>query len=130
MLLVPRWIQLVSLPSALFFGWIFAGAVKHALFVFLISGIIAMLLNPLVSTLVSLHLPRGLAVLVVYLSLATAIVGAVGLAGVAAVNQVVSASDTVSKEFEKHRVRRSRRPSAASTASSGGSTRGDSAGCT
>jgi predicted PurR-regulated permease PerM len=100
-LLVPRWIQLVSLPSALFFGWIFAGAVKHALFVFLISGIIAMLLNPLVSTLVSLHLPRGLAVLVVYLSLATAIVGAVGLAGVAAVNQVVSASDTVSKEFEK-----------------------------
>ena len=101
MLLVPRWIQLVALPAALFFGWIFAGAVKHALFVFLISGIIAMLLNPLVSTLASLRLPRGLAVLIVYLSLATAIVGAVGLAGVAAVNQVVSASDTVSKEFEK-----------------------------
>jgi predicted PurR-regulated permease PerM len=100
-LLVPRWIQLVALPAALFFGWIFAGAVKHALFVFLISGIIAMLLNPLVSTLASLHLPRGLAVLIVYLSLAAAIVGAVGLAGVAAVNQVVSASDTVSKEFEK-----------------------------
>jgi predicted PurR-regulated permease PerM len=100
-LLVPRWIQLVALPTALFFGWIFAGAVKHALFVFLISGIIAMLLNPLVSTLTSLHLPRGLAVLVVYLALATAIVGAVGLAGVAAVNQVVSASNTVSKEFKK-----------------------------
>jgi predicted PurR-regulated permease PerM len=99
--LVPRWIQLIVLPSVLFFAWIFAGAVKHALFVFLISGIIAMLLNPLVSTLVSLRLPRGLAVLVVYLSLATAIVGAVGLAGVAAVNQVVSASDTVSKEFNK-----------------------------
>jgi predicted PurR-regulated permease PerM len=60
-----------------------------------------MLLNPLVSTLTSLHLPRGLAVLVVYLSLLTAIVGAVGLAGVAAVNQVVSASNTVSQEFEK-----------------------------
>jgi predicted PurR-regulated permease PerM len=100
-LVVPRWIQLVALPTALFFGWIFAGAVKHALFVFLISGIIAMLLNPLVSTLGSLHLPRGLAVLVVYLSLATAIVGAVGLAGVAAVNQVVSASETVSQEFDK-----------------------------
>ena len=39
--------------------------------------------------------------LVVYLSLAAAIVGAVGLAGVAAVNQVISASDTVSQEFEK-----------------------------
>jgi predicted PurR-regulated permease PerM len=99
--LIPRWIQLIVLPSVLFFAWIFAGAVKHALFVFLISGIIAMLLNPLVSALVSLRLPRGLAVLVVYLSLATAIVGAVGLAGVAAVNQVVSASDTVSKEFNK-----------------------------
>ncbi|MDX6631677.1 MAG: hypothetical protein QOH00_3923 [Gaiellales bacterium] len=101
MVLIPRWIQLIVLPSVLFFAWIFAGAVKHALFVFLISGIIAMLLNPLVSALVSLRLPRGLAVLVVYLSLATAIVGAVGLAGVAAVNQVVSASDTVSKEFNK-----------------------------
>jgi predicted PurR-regulated permease PerM len=99
--LIPRWIQLIALPSILFFGWIFAGAVKHALFVFLISGIIAMLLNPLVSTLVSLRLPRGLAVLVVYVSLLTTIVGAVGLAGVAAVNQVVSASDTVSQEFEK-----------------------------
>jgi predicted PurR-regulated permease PerM len=99
--LVPRWIQLVTLPAILFFGWIFADAVKHALFVFLISGIIAMLLNPLVSTLVSLRFPRGLAVLVVYVSLATAIVGAVGLAGVAAVNQVVSASDTVAKEFKK-----------------------------
>ena len=98
---MPRWIQLVALPAALFFGWIFVGAVKHALFVFLISGIIAMLLNPLVATLASLHLPRGLAVLIVYLSLATAIVGAVGLAGVAAVNQVVSASETVSQEFQK-----------------------------
>jgi predicted PurR-regulated permease PerM len=85
----------------LFFGWIFAGAVKHALFVFLISGLIAMLLNPLIATLVSLHFPRGLAVLVVYLSLAIAIIGAVGLAGVAAVNQVVSASNTVSDEFQK-----------------------------
>jgi len=101
LVLIPRWIQLIALPTILFFGWIFAGAVKHALFVFLISGIIAMLLNPLVATLTSLHLPRGLAVLVVYLSLLTAIVGAVGLAGVAAVNQVVSASNTVSQEFQK-----------------------------
>jgi predicted PurR-regulated permease PerM len=100
-LLIPRWIQLVALPVVLLFGWIFASDVKHALFVFLISGIIAMLLNPLVSALHSLRIPRGLAVLMVYLSLAAAIVGAVGLAGVAAVNQVTSASDTITKEFEK-----------------------------
>ena len=37
-LLVPRWIQLVSLPIILLFGWIFAGAVRHAIFIFLISG--------------------------------------------------------------------------------------------
>jgi predicted PurR-regulated permease PerM len=101
MLLVPRWIQLVSLPVILLFGWIFAGAVRHAVFVFVISGIIAMLLNPLVSALTSLRLPRGLAVLVIYLSLAAVIVGAVGVAGVAAVNQVTSVSNTVSKEFNK-----------------------------
>ena len=100
-LLVPRWIQLVSLPVVLLFGWIFAGAVRHALFVFVISGIIAMLLNPLVSALTSLRLPRGVAVLLVYLSLAAVIVGAVGVAGVAAVNQVTSVSNTVSKEFNK-----------------------------
>jgi predicted PurR-regulated permease PerM len=100
-LLIPRWIQLVSLPVILLFAWIFAEAVRHAIFVFLVSGIIAMLLNPLVSALTSLRLPRGFAVLVVYLSLAAGIVGAVGLAGVAAVNQVASATDTISKEFEK-----------------------------
>jgi predicted PurR-regulated permease PerM len=100
-LLVPRWIQLVSLPVVVLFGWIFAGAVRHALFVFLVSGIVAMLLNPLVSALTSLRLPRGLAVLVVYVSLAAGIVGAIGLAGVAAVNQVTSASDTITQEFEK-----------------------------
>jgi predicted PurR-regulated permease PerM len=100
-LLVPRWIQLVSLPVIVLFGWVFAGAVRHALFIFLISGIIAMLLNPMVSTLASLRIPRGLAVLVVYLSLAAGIVGAVGLAGVAAANQVTSASDAITKEFEK-----------------------------
>ncbi|MDX6538823.1 MAG: hypothetical protein QOI71_433 [Gaiellales bacterium] len=100
-LLVPRWIQLIVLPIVLLFGWVFAGAVRHALFVFVISGIIAMLLNPLVSTLTSLRLPRGLAVLVVYLSLATVIVGAIGLAGVAAVDQVTSATNTVSQEFDK-----------------------------
>ena len=100
-LFVPRWIQLVSLPVILLFGWIFAEAVRHAIFIFLISGLIAMLLNPLVATLVTLRVPRGLAVLVIYVSLAAGIFGAIALAGVAAVNQVTSAADTVSQEFEK-----------------------------
>ena len=41
------------------------------------------------------------AVLVVYLSIAAIVFGAVGLAGVAAVDQVTSASDAITKEFEK-----------------------------
>ncbi len=89
------------MPAFLFFGWIFAGAVRHALFIFLVSGIIAMLLNPLVSAIASLRIPRGVAVLVVYLSIAAVVVGAVGLAGVAAVDQVTSASDAITQEFEK-----------------------------
>jgi predicted PurR-regulated permease PerM len=85
----------------LLLAWIFAGAVRHALIIFLVSGIIAMLLNPLVSTITSLRVPRGAAVFLVYLSLAAATIGAVGLAGVAAVNQVTSASARITKEFEK-----------------------------
>jgi predicted PurR-regulated permease PerM len=100
-LLVPRWIQLVALPIILLFGWVFAEAVRHAIFIFLISGLIAMLLNPLVSTLTSVRVPRGLAVLIIYVSLAAGIFGAIALAGVAAVNQVTQAADTVSAEFEK-----------------------------
>ena len=97
---VPRWIQLVSLPIVLLAGWLFANAVRHALFVFLISGLVALLLNPLVNVLRRARVPRGLAVLLVLLFVAIAVVTAIGIAGAAAVSQAQSVSDAATKQFE------------------------------
>lgn len=97
---VPRWIQLVSLPIVLLAGWLFANAVRHALFVFLISGLVALLLNPLVNVLRRARVPRGLAVLLVLVFVATAVVTSIGIAGAAAVSQAQSVSDAATKQFE------------------------------
>ena len=45
---IPRWTQLVLLPILLLLLWTVAGAVRHVLFLFLVSLLIALLLNPLV----------------------------------------------------------------------------------
>ena len=49
-LAVPRWVQLVGLPLLLLLAWAVAGAVRHAVFVFLVALLIALLLNPLASS--------------------------------------------------------------------------------
>ena len=73
---IPRWVQLVGLPLLLVLAWVVAGAVRHAVFIFLVALLIALLLNPLVRALGRVWIPRGLAVAIVYLSFA----GAVALA--------------------------------------------------
>ena len=98
-LLIPRWIQLVSLPLVLLAGWLFASAVRHAIFVFLVSGLVALLLNPLVKVLRRARVPRGLAVALVLLIVALALVTAIGIAGTAAVSQAQSVSDTATEQF-------------------------------
>ena len=45
---IPRWVQLVGLPLLLILIWVVAGAVRHAVFLFLVALLIALLLNPLV----------------------------------------------------------------------------------
>ena len=97
---IPRWIQLVSLPIALLAAWLFANAVRHALFVFLVSGLVALLLNPLVNVLRRFRVPRGLAVLLVLLLVAMAVFTAIGIAGAAAVSQAQSVADTASTQFD------------------------------
>ena len=73
---VPRWIQLVLLPLGLLGLWGLARAAGPVLVIFLIAGIIALILNPLVSLLQRrLRFPRGLAVAAVYLGLFTALAG-------------------------------------------------------
>jgi putative heme transporter len=64
---VPRWIQLVLLPLSVLAAWALAKAAGKVLLVFIIAGLIALILNPAVAFMQRSRLPRGLAVLAVYL---------------------------------------------------------------
>jgi predicted PurR-regulated permease PerM len=64
---IPRWVQLVLIPVAIFVALYFGRAASHAVFVFLISTIVALLLNPVVLAMGRIKCPRWLAVPVVYL---------------------------------------------------------------
>jgi predicted PurR-regulated permease PerM len=92
---IPRWIQLVGLPLVLLLAWAVIGAVRHAVFLFLVATLIALLLNPLVRALARLRIPRGFGVALVFLAFAAAVVVAiVGLVAVV-VDQGRSASDRI-----------------------------------
>jgi putative heme transporter len=73
--LVPRWVQLVLLPLALLALWALARAAGKVLVVFVVAAIIALILNPAVAFLQRGRLPRGLAVLSVYLAFFLTLVG-------------------------------------------------------
>jgi predicted PurR-regulated permease PerM len=98
-IVIPRWVQLVGLPLTLLFLWVVAGAVRHALFLFLVALLIALLLNPLVRTLGRVWIPRGLAVAIVYLAFAAALALAVLALATVVVNQTRSASHKVDNYF-------------------------------
>jgi predicted PurR-regulated permease PerM len=67
--MVPRWVQLVLLPISLLALWALARAAGKVLVLFVVAAVIALILNPLVAFLQkSTRLPRGLAVLAVYLA--------------------------------------------------------------
>lgn len=65
---IPRWLQLVLIPVAIFLVLYFSRAASHAVFVFLISAIVALLLNPVVLAMGRIKCPRWLSVPVVYLA--------------------------------------------------------------
>jgi putative heme transporter len=65
---VPRWVQLVLLPLSLIALWAVAKAAGKVLVIFIVAALIALILNPAVSFLQRAKLPRGLAVLAVYLA--------------------------------------------------------------
>jgi predicted PurR-regulated permease PerM len=65
---VARWVQLVLLPLALLALWALARAAGKVLVIFIVAGLIALVLNPAVAFLHRSRLPRGLAVLAVYLA--------------------------------------------------------------
>ena len=45
---IPRWVQLVGLPLILVGAWQLVSAVSHAVFIFVVAALIAILLNPIV----------------------------------------------------------------------------------
>ena len=64
---VPRWVQLGVLPVAVLSVWLIVEVAGKVLLLFVIAGIIALVLNPVVALMHRAHVPRGLAVLSVYL---------------------------------------------------------------
>jgi len=68
---VPRWIQLVLLPLALLGVYALAQAAQAVLLLFIIAAVIALILNPLVTLVRRLRLPRPVAVVAVYLAFFT-----------------------------------------------------------
>lgn len=71
---IPRWVQLVLIPVAIFLALYFSRAMSHAVLIFLVSVIVAMLLNPLVLAMGRIRTPRWLAVPLVYLSFLAVVV--------------------------------------------------------
>ncbi len=72
---VPRWVQLVVLPLALLALWELAKAAGSVLVLFIVAALIALILNPAVAFLQRGRLPRGLAVLAVYVGFFLALAG-------------------------------------------------------
>ena len=70
---IPRWIQLVGFPVLALIAILLAGKVFHAVFLFLVAGLIALLLDPLVRALERVRIPRGFSIALVYLSFAAAL---------------------------------------------------------
>jgi predicted PurR-regulated permease PerM len=72
---VPRWVQLVTLPLALLGLVALLEAAGAIVLLFTIAALVALLLNPFVSVLRRLGVPRGVAVLVTWLAVLLVIVG-------------------------------------------------------
>jgi predicted PurR-regulated permease PerM len=96
---IPRWVQLVGLPLLLLLIWVVAGAVRHAVFLFLVALLIALLLNPLVRGLGRVWIPRGLAVAIVYLAFAAVVALLILALATVVVQQTRHASHRVDNYF-------------------------------
>jgi predicted PurR-regulated permease PerM len=116
--IVPRWIQLVALPLAVLALWSLAKEAGPVLLLFIVAGLIALILNPAVAFLQRRRLPRGLAVLAVFLGFFLALAGIGLLVANPISNQVRTFSNnlphlvdeaneqiaSVQKELNKHGV--------------------------
>jgi predicted PurR-regulated permease PerM len=74
-LVVPRWIQLVSLPLAVLGLWAVLRAAGPVILLFIIGALVALLLNPFVGVLRRAGVPRGVAVVIVMLCVVCLVTG-------------------------------------------------------
>ncbi|NLE74678.1 MAG: AI-2E family transporter [Actinobacteria bacterium] len=65
---IPRWLQVAALPVAALVVFYVASSMSHAVFAFIMATLIALLLNPLVTALKRLKIPRGIGATLVYVS--------------------------------------------------------------
>jgi predicted PurR-regulated permease PerM len=95
---IPRWIQLVGLPLLLVLAWFLARAASHAVFLFLVAALIALLLDPIVRTLGVFRVRRGFSVALVYMSFAAALIVIV----IAVTTVVVTQTRTAANRFNDY----------------------------
>lgn len=72
---IPRWIQLAVLPIAILAVWALLSVAGQVLVLFIVAGLIALILNPAVAFVQRRRLPRGVAVLAVYVGFFLALGG-------------------------------------------------------
>jgi putative heme transporter len=72
---VPRWVQLVALPLTVLAAWALAKAAGKVMLLFIIAGLIALILNPAVAFVQQGRVPRGVAVLAVYVAFFVSLAG-------------------------------------------------------
>ena len=73
--MVPRWVQLVVLPLALLGLWAVARASGPVVLILIAASTLSLILNPLVKMLHRRRIPRGLAILLVYVGVFAALTG-------------------------------------------------------
>jgi predicted PurR-regulated permease PerM len=96
---IPRWIQLVGLPLLIVFGWVLATTAGHAVLLFIIAALIALLLDPIVRTMGRLRIRRGFSVAIVYSTFAAIVVVIVLAIGTVVVGQTKTAADRLNDYF-------------------------------
>ena len=72
---VPRWVQMVLLPVAIAGAYLILHAAGRVLLLFIIAGLIALFLNPLVTLLQRAKIPRGAAVGIVMAGVVAFMIG-------------------------------------------------------
>jgi predicted PurR-regulated permease PerM len=72
---VPRWVQMVLLPLAIVGAYALVHASGPVFLLFVVAGLIALLMNPVVALLERARVPRGLAVALVVVGVLAVLVG-------------------------------------------------------